>query len=54
MILQKFSGAQGKWVNKGEFISGGEAWDYVTNYGEIFPTEQYRTIDSKGVVVWAN
>ena len=52
MQLQKFS--KNQWVDEGKFISGNDAWDYVTNYGESFPTEQYRTIDSKGKVVWAN
>jgi hypothetical protein len=53
ITLQKKS-AKNEWVDKGEFISGGVAWDYVTHNGEIFPTEEYRTIDSKGRVVWSN
>lgn len=53
MTLQKKS-AKNEWVDKGEFFSGLEAWDFVTNYGKEFPTEQYRTIDSKGKVVWSN
>jgi hypothetical protein len=53
ITLQKLS-AKNQWVDKGEFISGGQAWDHVTRNGEIFPTEQYRTIDSKGRLVWSN
>ena len=50
MKLQKFSDAQDKWVNKGEFISAGDAMDYASDYGMEFPYD-YRVIDSKGRLV---
>ena len=50
MTLQKFSDDKNQWINKGQFISLGEAMDYASDYGREFPYD-YRVIDSKGRLV---
>jgi hypothetical protein len=50
MKLQKFSDAQNKWIDKGQFMSAGDAMDYASDYGREFPYD-YRVIDSKGRIV---
>lgn len=47
MKLQKFSDAQNKWIDKGEFMSASDAMHYASDYGRDFPYD-YRVIDSKG------